>query len=174
MLNGKSFRLRPIHPADLETLYAFHIEIGNRGEYYPRGVMSHAAFTRTFQESGYWTKEEGWLVIVNEADEIIGHVEFFKTVNYLDEFELSYLLYKSELRGKGIMTEAVDLVVHYLFETKKINRIRLVIHPDNLASRHVAEACGFTHEGFARGAWYNAGKHHDVAIYSILHDEVIS
>jgi RimJ/RimL family protein N-acetyltransferase len=48
-----------------------------------------------------------------------------------------------------------------------------VIHPDNSGSRRVAEKCGFQHEGTARGAWYNQGRHHDVEIYSILHSEVI-
>lgn len=113
------------------------------------------------------------LVIVNNASQIIGHIEFFKTVNYLAEYELSYILYTPEQRGKGIMTEVVNLMVRYLFETKNINRIRLVIHPDNAISRHLAEKCGFRHEGTARGAWYNKGKHHDVEIYAILHDEVI-
>ena len=51
---------------------------------------------------------------------------------------------------------------------------RLVINPDNTASRRVAEKCGFRHEGTARGAWYNNGRHHNVEIYAILHDEVIN
>lgn len=72
------------------------------------------------------------------------------------------------------MTETVNLMVRYLFETSQMNRIRLVIHPDNAASRRLAEKCGFRHEGTARGAWYNKGQHNDVEIYSILHNDVIS
>jgi RimJ/RimL family protein N-acetyltransferase len=79
----------------------------------------------------------------------------------------------TEQRGKGIMTEVVNMMVRYLFEAKQMNRIRLVIHPDNAASRRLAEKCGFKHEGTARGAWYNKGRHNDVEIYSILHDAVI-
>ena len=70
------------------------------------------------------------------------------------------------------MTEAVNLMVRYLFETKTMNRIRLVIHPANAASRRIAEKCGFRHEETAGGASYDKGKHQDVEIYSILHDEV--
>ena len=114
------------------------------------------------------------LVIVNPSDEILGHIEFFKTVNYLDEYELSYQVYDKEQHGKGIMTETVNMFVRYLFETKRMNRIRLVIHPDNAASRRLAEKCGFQREGTARGAWYNKGQHQDVEIYSILHDDVIT
>jgi [ribosomal protein S5]-alanine N-acetyltransferase len=173
MLKGQSITLRPVREADLETLYAFHTDIDNRGAFFPRGIASQINFNKEFHETGLWTKEEGMLVILNNAGQIIGHIEFFKTVNYLAEYELSYILYTPEQRGKGIMTEVVNLMVRYLFETKNINRIRLVIHPDNAISRHLAEKCGFKHEGTARGAWYNKGKHHDVEIYAILHDEVI-
>ena len=112
--------------------------------------------------------------MVSPKDELLGHIEFFKTVNYLDEYELSYQLYAIERRGQGITTEAVNLLVRYLFETKRLNRIRLVIHPDNLPSRRLAEKCGFKHEGTARGAWYNKGRYQDVEIYAILHQNVIA
>jgi [ribosomal protein S5]-alanine N-acetyltransferase len=173
MLKGKSIRLRPVRETDIEQLYAYHLDIDNRGDYYPRGVRSQPAFRREFQETGFWSQEEGTLVIVSLTDDILGHIEFFRTVNYLDEFELSYVVYAAAWRGKGIATEAVNLLVRYLFETKRVNRIRLVIHPENQASRRLAEKCGFKHEGTARGAWYNKGKHQDVEIYAILHEDVI-
>ena len=173
MLKGKSISLRPVRENDLDQLYSYHLDIDNRGDYFPRGVLAQPAFRRQFQETGFWSKEEGMLVMVSTKDEILGHIEFFKTVNYLDEYELSYQVYAAEQRGKGAASEAVTLLVRYLFETKQVNRIRLVIHPGNLASRRLAEKCGFRHEGTARGAWYNKGRHQDVEIYAILHDDVI-
>jgi [ribosomal protein S5]-alanine N-acetyltransferase len=173
MLKGTNITLRPVREADLEELYAFHIDLASRGEYFPRGILSQPNFNKQFLESGFWSREEGLLVIVDSDQAIIGHIEFFKTVNYLDEYELSYILYTPKQRGKGIMTEAVNLMVRYLFETKNINRIRLVIHSDNAASRRLAEKCQFRHEGTARGAWYNHGHHQDVEIYAVLHDDII-
>ena len=174
MLHGNSIRLRPVRENDLDQLYSFHLDIDNRGDFFPRGVLAEPAFCRQFQETGFWSKDEGMLVIVSQQEEILGHIEFFKTVNYLDEFELSYQVYATEQRGKGVATEALSLLVRYLFETRQVNRIRLVIHPQNLASRRLAEKCGFKHEGAARGAWYNRGRHQDVEIYAILHDDVIT
>lgn len=173
MLKGTSIILRPVRETDLDVLYAFHTDIDNRGEFFPRNIMSSPAFHKQFQDDGFWSKDEGMLVIASPDDEILGHIEFFKTVNYLDEYELSYQVYAAEQRGKGVATQAVRLLVRYLFETKRVNRIRLVIHPDNAASRRLAEKCDFQHEGTARGAWYNKGRHHDVEIYAILHDDVI-
>lgn len=174
MLTGNNVILRTVRDTDVDQLYAYHLDIDNRGDYFPRGVLSQPAFRSHFQESGYWGKEDGMLVMASRSGDIIGHIEFFKTVNYLDEYELSYQVYAAEERGKGVTTEAVRLFTRYLFQTKRMNRIRLVIHPDNAASRRVAEKCGFRHEGTARGAWYNNGRHHDVVIYAILHDEVIN
>jgi RimJ/RimL family protein N-acetyltransferase len=54
-----------------------------------------------------------------------------------------------------------------------MNRIRLIIHPDNAPSRRVADKCGFRHEGTARGAWFSKGKHHDVEVYAVLRRDVL-
>jgi len=173
MLKGKTIMLRPVRDTDLDQLYEFHVDIDNRGDFFPRGILAQPAFRKQFQETGFWSRDEGMLVMVSPQDAILGHIEYYKTVNYLDEYELSYQVYATEQRGKGVATEAVNLLVRYLFETKRVNRIRLVIHPGNLASRRLAEKCGFRHEGTARGAWYNQGRHQDVEIYAILHQDVI-
>ena len=173
MLKGKTIMLRPVRDTDLDQLYKYHVDIDNRGDFFPRGILAQPAFRKQFQETGFWSKDEGMLVMVSPQDAILGHIEYYKTVNYLDEYELSYQVYATEQRGKGVATEAVNLLVRYLFETKRVNRIRLVIHPGNLASRRLAEKCGFRHEGTARGAWYNQGRHQDVEIYAILHQDVI-
>lgn len=174
MLKGKSITLRPVRDTDLDQLYTYHIDIDNRGEFFPRGILAQPAFRKQFEETGFWGKDDGMLVMVSPKDEILGHIEFFKTVNYLDEYELSYQVYSPEQRGKGVTTEAVNLLVRYLFESRRVNRIRLVIHPDNAASRRLAEKCGFKHEGTARGAWYHKGTHWDVEIYAILHADVMA
>ncbi len=168
MLKGSVITLRTVREHDLDRLYEFHHDIENRGDYFPKGVLSEAVFKHRFQETGFWEKNEGMLLIVNDTDEILGHIEFFQTVTYLDELELSYQVYNSEHRGRGVASEAVALMTGYLFDRMKHNRIRLIIHPDNLASKRIAEKCGYQFEGLARGAWFNQGRNHDVAVYALL------
>jgi [ribosomal protein S5]-alanine N-acetyltransferase len=172
MLKADSIELRPVRQDDLEELYARHVDIANRGDFFPVNVLSESEFRRRFQDSGFWNEESGMLLIMNGAGSIVGHVEFFRTVSYLDELELSYQIYESAERGQGRTTEAVNLLVRYLFAQRKVNRIRLVIHPGNRASRRVAEKSGFVCEGTARGAWYHRGRNHDVDVYAILRHEV--
>ena len=106
--------------------------------------------------------------MVTPDGEIAGHIEFFKPVNYWDAFELSYLLYDERFAGHGYATEAVQLLVDYLFSAKKTHRIQLDIVPENAASRRIAEKCGFVLEGTMRGALFNGGRNQDIVIYSLL------
>jgi RimJ/RimL family protein N-acetyltransferase len=174
MLRGNTIKLRPVKDGDLDFLWEKHVDIDDRGPFFPIGVMSLSRFRREFQETGFWGEDQGMLVIVDEEERILGHIEYFPTVNYLDELELSYHIYGGENRGKGIATQAVQLMTRYLFERKNKNRIRLIIHPDNQASQRVAEKSGFRYEGIARGAWYNRGRHHDVAVFAALKDEFLA
>ncbi|HEX5828863.1 MAG TPA: GNAT family protein [Candidatus Limnocylindrales bacterium] len=168
MLDGVRVRLRPVRAADLDRLYDEHIRIRTRGQFYPLGVQSESTWRRSFDETGLWQRTEGTLLLVTPEDEVAGHIEFFRPVPYWDAFELAYQLYHERHAGRGYVTEAVQLLVDYLFSTKKEHRIQLVIEPGNAASRRIAEKCGFTLEGTARGAFFVHGTNHDVLVYSLL------
>lgn len=171
MLEGRHIRLRPVRETDLDRMYEAHIAIRNRGSYFPLGVVSEPAFHREFAENGFWERTKGTLVIETPDEEIAGHIEFFRPVSYWDAFELSYQLYDDRYVGRGFTTEAVQLLVDYLFATKKEHRIHLVIVPENSASRRIAEKCGFALEGTARGAFFNDGRNQDVLLYSLLRSD---
>lgn len=171
MLTGDKIRLRTVRDSDIEQLYDFHQDIANRGAYFPIGVVAYPAFVSSFQQSGFWQDNEGMLLIIGQDDSIVGHIEFFQTVNYLDELELSYHIYSQEHQGQGIASQALRLMTDYLFDRKKHNRIRLIIHPDNAASKRIAEKCGYRYEGIARGAWYHRGRNHDVEVYARLRND---
>jgi L-amino acid N-acyltransferase YncA len=77
-------------------------------------------------------------------------------------------LYDQGDAGRGYTTEAVQLLVDYLFDTEPRHRIHLVVLPDNGASRRIAEKCGFTLEGTIRDPFYHRGRNVDVVMYSLL------
>jgi [ribosomal protein S5]-alanine N-acetyltransferase len=171
MLHGEKVMLRPVRERDLTPFITAHAEISNRGEFFPLGVLPEPVLRRNYAETGLWQRDEGTLLIWNRGDVMVGHIEFFRPVSYWDAYELSYQLYGQEHAGHGYITEAVRLMVDYLFETKKVNRISLVIVPQNAPSRRIAEKCGFQLEGTARGALFHRGRSMDVLIYSLLRDD---
>ena len=171
MLRGELIQLRPIREADLDTYFTCLADISNRGDYFPVNIPAESRLRKQFQDGGFWSDDTGLLLIINEAAAIIGHIEFFKPVAYLDGYELSYLIYDPAERGKGVTSEAVSLLARYIFDTRKVNRLQLIIHPENLASRRIADKNGFVHEGTMCGAWYHRGHYHDVEVYALLrHD----
>ena len=124
-----------------------------------------------FADDGFWAADEGMLVIVDKSGEIVGEIEYFPITDYLVGYEISYRLFGSQHAGRGYTSHAVSLLTSYLFGRKRVHRMQLNIHPDNAASRRVAQKCGFTFEGLMRGCWFHRGIYHDLEIWSLLRDE---
>ncbi|MGH2466379.1 MAG: GNAT family N-acetyltransferase, partial [Candidatus Limnocylindrales bacterium] len=87
------------------------------------------------------------------------------------DLELGYRIFDQADRGRGAATEAVRLAGSYLFGIGHDHRLRLVIHPDNFASRRVAEKNEFLLEGTSRQAWYDRGEWHDVLVFTVTREE---
>lgn len=172
MLAGSHVTLRPTREADLKFLYDVHLDLSNRGDYFPLPIKSEPQFIKEFHETGFWTPERGALLIIEGEGRIVGRVQFYPTVSYLDELELGYHIFDGAERRKGIASEALGLLARYLFDTRPVNRLRLIIHTENVASRRVAEKCSFRHEGTSRGAWFHRGRHQDVEVYALLREEL--
>lgn len=171
MLRGETIELRLVHDKDVDGLYELMSDLQTRGSYFPLGVSAQPTFRARFEKSGFWEAEEGMLLIWAD-DEIVGEIEFFPITDYLQGYELSYQLFGSQHAGHGYISEAVRLLVGYLFGRKRVNRMQLSIHPDNAASRRVAEKCGFTFEGRMRGCWFHQGVYHDLEVWSLLRHEL--
>ncbi|MGE0792561.1 MAG: GNAT family N-acetyltransferase [Candidatus Woesearchaeota archaeon] len=71
-------------------------------------------------------------------------------------------------RGKNIATNAVKLLVNYIFKTYKIKRISGRCRTFNKASARVLEKAGFKLEGIHRKEAYKDGKYLDNMIWAIV------
>jgi len=74
-------------------------------------------------------------------------------------------------RNKGYGSEAIQLMVDYLFITKDIARIQVSTDTENAASQKAVEKAGFIREGTMRKSWYMRGDYRDHYLYSILREE---
>jgi RimJ/RimL family protein N-acetyltransferase len=172
MIRGENVILRTVRESDLNNLFAHLSDIANRGEYLPTMLPSEALFKKDFGDTGFWQESFGRLLICEKQERVLGSIWYFKTAGYYDGLEIGYHLFDVDSRNKGLMTESLSLLVRFLFATKKINRLQLTVMLPNVASRRVAEKCGFKLEGIARGAIFHKGRNHDLEMYSILRDEV--
>jgi RimJ/RimL family protein N-acetyltransferase len=171
MIRGENITLRVVQEKDLETLFQYYSDIENRGEFFPIWLPSEAVFKNDFKQHGFWDENHRRLVIVDKGDTVLGSIWFYQPVRYFDALEIGYILFDQGSRNKGCMTEALALLARYLFETRTIRRLQLTVAVGNMASKRVAEKCGFTSEGIARKAVFLRGKNIDVEWFSLLREE---
>ena len=110
---------------------------------------------------------ERWFIIEKKDGSRIGQIFHSPRGPH---FVIGYKLLPSE-RDKGYCTEAVKIIVDYLFLSKNIVRIQAETNPRNIASQRVLEKSGFKREGLIRKSTFVKGKWEDGVLYSILQEE---
>ncbi len=177
MIKGDKISLRPVREKDLDKLYSILCkDFRFKGDFYPINLLSESAYKDYFKISGFWNDDYGQLLMVknDNENEFLGHICCYKVAIFNDCLEIGSILYKSSSRHKGIGSEALKLFVDFLFKTKTINRLQVVIMPENIAAIKSVENVGFKFEGILRGIKYHKGKYNDMKIFSLLHDEYMN
>ena len=72
------------------------------------------------------------------------------------------------VRGQGVAVEAARQAAHFGFETLGLQRLAILVQPENLASLRVAIKLGAVCEGVARDAIVMRGLAHDALVHSLL------
>jgi len=83
---------------------------------------------------------------------------------------IGYAIEPSE-HGKGYGTEALQLMVDYLFLAKEIHRVQANTDPENKASQRILEKVDFEKEGISRKGNFVRGEWRDEYHYAILREE---
>jgi ribosomal-protein-alanine N-acetyltransferase len=63
--------------------------------------------------------------------------------------------------GRGLMSEALGLVIKYAFEDLNLKRLQAGYLPHNVRSARVLEKAGFVREGYHKDYFFVAGAWHD-------------
>ena len=71
-------------------------------------------------------------------------------------------------RGRGLATRALRLVARWALEERRVERLELTTHPENVASQRVAEKAGFVREGVLRSHMRFREGRRDSVLYSLL------
>jgi RimJ/RimL family protein N-acetyltransferase len=75
-------------------------------------------------------------------------------------------------RGAGVATRALTLISRWALGPLGLVRLDLLASVSNLASMRVAERCGYVREGTLRKAWFRGPEREDLALYSLLADDL--
>jgi ribosomal-protein-alanine N-acetyltransferase len=137
------------------------------GEYNPLHQMSRTDAEKIFESPN----ELKPFLIEKKDGSKIGFVVHFHVLHIAGkQLEIGYSLVPSA-RGKGYCTEAVEIMVDYLFLSRETMRIQACTDTRNLASQKVLEKVGFKKEGTMRKYIFVRGELRDAYLYSILREE---
>ena len=105
------------------------------------------------------------------TNNLIGHIALYavKRLPYSSAF-VGYAMDEIYV-GKGIVTEAVNMVVRFAFEQIGLHRVEAYVSTQNSASMRVLEKAGFQQEGLLRKLLYINGHWVDHYMYARLEDE---
>jgi len=164
LLEGKTVNLRIMEKEDVPLFTDWY----NNPEFLGEFVWV-PQFSRKEREKGYenMPPDNKRFFIEKKDGTKIGVIAHFLNGQLL---EIGYILSSSE-RGKGYCTEAVQIMVDYLFLSKETVRIQASVDPRNVVSQRVLEKVGFKKEGTLRKSLFLKGKWTDLSVYSILREE---
>ncbi len=114
-----------------------------------------------------WTYR--WAIETNEGT-LIGSIDFVAFSEAHLSGEVGYCL-AYDYWNQGYATEALNLLIGFMFEEVGLNRIEakyLVVNP---ASKRVMEKVGMQFEGVHRQMYRIKGRTHDLGRYAIVKDD---
>jgi ribosomal-protein-alanine N-acetyltransferase len=164
LLEGKNVRLRILEKEDLPLFAEWNNDPRFSGEFEPFIQSSFAEFEKWFDGL---RPEEKWFIIEKKDGTKIGQIICCPRGPH---YSVGFRVMPNE-RNKGFGTEAIKIVVDYLFLSTGIVRIEAEANPKNIASIRVLEKAGFSREGLIRKSVFIRGEWKDGALYSILRDE---
>ncbi|MBW7474710.1 GNAT family N-acetyltransferase [Paenibacillus oenotherae] len=108
------------------------------------------------------------IFLQTDSDRLVGIIEAFHFNSKVNMVTIGYYLEESYW-GQGIASQALEVLVSFLFDTAGFNRIQAEVMPPNETSKRVLLKNGFLREGLLRQAELWSGKGVvDLEIYGIL------
>ena len=125
----------------------------------------------TAADADWWIKDgsnTGLIRAITIEDELVGCIGVSTgDFEYSKNGEIGYWLC-SEHWGKGLATQAVNIITEEVFRTTEINRLYAAVFSGNTGSMRVLEKCNFLAEAILQQAIYKNGKFYDNHIFARL------
>jgi ribosomal-protein-alanine N-acetyltransferase len=171
LLEGKLVNLKLMEKEDIPLIAEWVSNPETVGEYQPLVQASKSEFEKSFGTEDKH-QEKDFLIEKKDGTKIgmIIHFYVLHVTASITPLEIGYFLLPNE-RGKGYGSEAIALMVDYLFLSKNTMRIQATTDTRNSASQKVLEKAGFKKEGTLRKYVFLRGELRDAFLYSILREE---
>lgn len=168
---GDKVRLRAIEPEDWSTFRRFDEHTANMRDADMIHVPRSAAGYREWAAGKHTAGEEFMLAIETRADQtLVGSLSTSGTDRRAGRFGYGVSIGHDHQR-LGYATDAVVLLLTYMFGERRLHKCEVQIYAFNEASLALHRKLGFQTEGRLRDHEYFAGRHHDVVLMGLTFAE---
>lgn len=167
-LESKRIYLRPLQEVDAPIMLGITTDeeirymTGTKQNFTLEQIHAH------IQNINHDSSRYDFAICLKENDQMIGELSILD-INEGDKkagFRIS--MSSIELTGKGYGTEAIKIVLQFVFEELHLNRLQLEVFSHNLRGLRAYEKVGFVKEGVLRESLYYKGSYSDEIIMAIL------
>jgi RimJ/RimL family protein N-acetyltransferase len=167
--------LRPFSPDDAPALHQYlsHPDLTGR-RYIPWKFEQHRPIplqdAKEIIDHWYENKESfAYAIILKEEDTLIGHAKAdWEWDPHMSE---AAVLIAPPYQRKGYGTQAITLVLNYLFDFSMAHNVSSGINAWNTPAEAFVRHLGFKQVGTRRDSAYLAGQFYDVHVFDILRPE---
>jgi RimJ/RimL family protein N-acetyltransferase len=173
MYNGEKVGLRAYKVEDIPIATAFVND-----KELKKFLVTNVPFPMSLWEEEAWIKSQS----SNKNGEFNFAIEDLKskkyiggcgiqTVNWLARVAIvGIMIGDKEYWGKGYGTDAMKVLIKFIFEDMNINKIRLSTFSFNERAIRCYKKCGFKVEGVLKAEIFKEGKYYDEVIMSIFNN----
>lgn len=171
-LTGPRVRIRPGRASDAPDVFAYRADpdVARYQGWVPASVdevRARWADTPPAPTPGQWWSGA---IVVREGGALIGDVGVHVETGPGPQVELGVTLHPAH-QGRGLATEAMQLLVAHVFETLGAHRVHCSVDPRNTACTMLLERLGFRREAHLVEAYWHRGAWVDDVIYARLRRE---
>lgn len=168
MINGERISLRAIQRKDSDRIlnWVNNSELRNlTGGIYPVSDIEHEIW---FKDKALEKTNKLFGIEKRDEKALIGIIGFNNTDFINRSTEVYIYLGEPLYWGKGMGTEALQLMTNFAFEELNLHRLFLTVFSYNSRAIKSYEKVGFIKEGVLRDSIYKSGKYYDKVIMSII------
>ena len=173
MLKGERVTLRAVERSDLPAVHAFRNDPEVEGRVFA-APLPHSLAELEAQFDAAAAKpaaERDDIVFAIDVDgAVVGRVILFDADTVGGTIRMGIAIARDH-QGKGLGTEAVDLVLAYAFLDLGIRRVWLDVLADNPRAIASYRKSGFVEEGRLRAHYWHDGEHRDAVLMGLLREE---
>lgn len=127
-------------------------------------VASLEGIAEKYEDKNYYN----WLITLKSTGQIVGAINL--NVNLRNDSVMFNYAIDSCYTGRGYMTEALQKVKEFAFNSIKVHRFEGGCAVENSASRRVMEKCGLKLEGCLHGYIKLMDGYHDMFMFASIND----